>query len=290
MEPVNLNDLETSEEDLFQEVTYQGKPFTGVATEWDNGVYTEYRYQNGAGHGRCFSRWESGQLQEEFWLDGGKLLKETTWYPTGVVRSRYQADPQCIQYFTEAGVLYYERTARGWQKWYPSGERKEQAVLGGRCTYYGKDGVWAAECLANPQFGGFGFQREQMRFHDAYLQEHYLELLEDEDFFPYFVSWLPEPKKETRRLFWRRRAKPATPPEVVERVGRMIDADHLAIKMNGILLATRYQAKELIPQLERALTCHRTPPATFDVATGTGQSYGRTVAEQAKRVLAELQG
>ena len=32
MEPVNLNDLETSEEDMFQEVTYQGKPFTGVAT------------------------------------------------------------------------------------------------------------------------------------------------------------------------------------------------------------------------------------------------------------------
>jgi hypothetical protein len=52
-EKILIDDLESSDENMFVDVIYKGLPFSGVAYE-----DSEYSYLNGFGHGRSFSKLE----------------------------------------------------------------------------------------------------------------------------------------------------------------------------------------------------------------------------------------
>ena len=107
-EKVLIDDLESSEDNMFVDVRYNGELFSGIAYDFRENFHSEYNYKNGLGHGRCFSVYNSGQLYEEFFLENGEKLEETCWYETGVKEEYYKKNPYLKQYWNEESILLLE--------------------------------------------------------------------------------------------------------------------------------------------------------------------------------------
>ena len=117
---VPLEELETSDEDIYRGAVSQGRPFTGVA--WDSGGQEsgEIPYVNGAAHGRCVWRYKNGRLSLDELVEHGTVVESTSWYPPGdVVHCRYAQGVR--RYYYRDGTLALERGEDWSREYYPSG-------------------------------------------------------------------------------------------------------------------------------------------------------------------------
>ncbi|MEY8386958.1 hypothetical protein AALC17_06595 [Oscillospiraceae bacterium 38-13] len=292
---VPLSRLETSDEDLYQDAVYQGRPFTGTAWGDDGGERFEIPYVDGRAHGRCVWRFKNGKPSLDERAEGGVVVESTAWWPPGdVVRCRY--DGSVRRYYLQDGSLTLERGPDWEREYYPTGvlrnERHTEPGGSLRGSWYGEDGVWAVRWRQGPPEPGRRVRpAPETEYHDAYLLSHYLKLLEHSDFAHHFLDWLfqrmePGPKSWFQR--WKQEPRTLS-PEGRAMVCAMIEYDDLRVKYRGVTMAGQYRVEEARPALKRALLVNKTPPGEYH-ATGGGHSYGWTVAQAAARALARLDG
>lgn len=294
---VRLDQLETSEEDIYREAVYQGRPFTGVAWDDDGQETCEIPYVDGEAHGRCVWRYKNGRPSLDDLVDHGTVVESTSWYPPGdVVHCRFAGGVR--RYYYKDGTLGLERGGDYERGYYPSGalrdERYRDGDGGTRSAWYGEDGVWAVRGRQEPKKLGQRLPPEpEYEYNDEYLRAAYLKLLETPDFTHYFLDWLfqrTEAKPGGRFRRWAQDNRPKT----LSNQGRamvcaMIEYDDLRVKYRGVTMAGQYRVNEARPLLEKALLVRETPPPCYSL-TGGGSSYGWTVSQAAQKALSLLGG
>lgn len=287
---VPQEEIETCEEDCFFEATYKGKPFTGIAWSDEDGEYAEISYADGTAQGRCFTLFASGALSSEEWVEQGRIVKSNAWWLPGNVLWRRHG-PGLTQYYYRDGTLGIERTAEHERQFYESGVLRQEQVFqqdGILYRYYGKDGKKAAEWRRIQE--GLRWKGVDFIFQDAYIRAHYLELLEDRDFERCFQEWLKKPlegPKVKRSWFSKKEEVHKMNQDGAQMICRLICSENLGIQYFGVTLAGVYRVMEAEGLLKKALSVEVCPPAVRRL-DGMGMSYGRTVAEAAKRALALL--
>lgn len=291
---VPLRELETSDEDIYRDAVYQGRPFTGVAWGKDGEETCEIPYADGTAHGRCRWWYKNGKLSLDELVDHGEVVESTSWYPPGdAVHSRCAGGER--RYWFRDGTLALER-GEGWSReYYPSGglreERRTDPDGGTRSVWYGEDGEWAVRTKTGPREPGKRLPPDpDIDYNDAYIRAHYLELLRVPAFGHHFLDWLfrqMEPKKS-----WFRRWVRDDRPKVLSAEGRrmvcaMIQYEDLRVKYRGVTMAGQYRVEEARPFLEQALPVKQKPPGEYSVAGG-GTDYAWTVGEAAANALRKL--
>ncbi len=284
---VNFDEIETSEEDIFREAKYQGKLFSGTAIADDGKVHSEYRYNNGLGEGRSFSVYENGQLEGEWFMENGETITETQWYENGTVRLYFQKEPLLQRFFDRNGNKIKEITQDYDKKWYKSGELKiEYDKIKKESVYYVKNGEWVVKSKLKEKIDWK--DPYSYIFNDYYIKTHYMELLEDSDFTPYFIQWLPKPPKKKKIFFPFKKRLQETEQYIQQIICDMIASDNMNIKYDGICFAQRYTIKKALPLLKQSLNCNEKPKYWGDETDGLWKTYSYTVAERAKMALKDL--
>lgn len=292
---VPLDQLETSEEDLYREAVFQGRPFTGLACGDGGGELCEIPFVDGMAHGLCVWRFQNGRRSLEERAEHGVVVESTAWWPPGdVIRCRYAGGVR--RYYLQDGSLAVEQS-RDWEReYYPSGvlrnQRRTEADGSLRGAWYGEDGVWVLRWRQGPPEPGRRVRTDpETEYNDAYLQKHYLKLLERPDFTHHFMDWLFQRMEPRPKPWFQRRSQDKRPktlsPEGRAMVCAMIEYGDLRVKYRGVTMAGQYRVEEARPALERALLVNQTPPGEYHV-TGGGMSYAWTVSQAAARALALL--
>ncbi|MBR4240938.1 MAG: hypothetical protein IKR97_01825 [Eubacterium sp.] len=266
---ISFDDLETSDWDIFQEATLDGKPFTGVAVDDYNGVHSEYHYVNGNGHGRCFSVFDNGQLQEEIILNHGETLSERTWTKEGLLIELYDKEPLLRQEFNEKGILLTEEKDEYLHIFRNNGKMlAEYDFKSNRGVYYDWEEVWTVKFVIKDR--RFILSREYMTFNEERWEQCYRDILCNDyrELLPLFLKWL-----EDENMPYEKRSKI---------ICSMISDEELHIKYEGICLARDYSVKEAIPLIDSEKNNRKTPTPFQDM------SYGYSVGYLAKTVLKDM--
>ena len=132
---VQIDDLEGSDYDLYYENKYEGEYFTGTAIS-DDGVHTEWTFVNGNGHGRWFSVFPNGQLNEETFLDDGEVISDREWNREGQLLYRFDSEPLLEQKFDANGQLLEERTEEHYWKFNDNGQLLVEETKEHKWTFY----------------------------------------------------------------------------------------------------------------------------------------------------------
>jgi antitoxin component YwqK of YwqJK toxin-antitoxin module len=270
-EKVLIDDLETSDENIFVDVRHKGIPFTGTAYDETEHLRSEYVYANGFGHGRSFSVYKNGRLCEEFFLEHGETIEETYWHQSGVKKKYFRGSPFLYQVWNQDGDLIIEDNDDIKKEWHPSGKLKSEFFKKKEKIYYGEDGNWALKIKT--QDGYAVLDKKEMIFNELYLNEHYMALLQDHDFYPYFIIWLADLNEDKRE----------------EIVCTMINSDVLWHKYCGINLASlTYKIHQAVPYIKHELNNNQIPPTIRDVEGFGSSGFGHTIAQRAGVALKEL--
>ncbi|MCL1992501.1 MAG: hypothetical protein FWG66_06105 [Spirochaetes bacterium] len=274
MEKVLLDELESDEDNMLANVTYKGEPFTGTAYEESAARgYEEYRFVNGFGHGRGFWVAPNGQLRYEIFAEKGKTIEETQWHASGAKQRYFRAAPILEHYWNEEGALVFERIDGKETQWYPGGALKSEFVKKKEKTYFRENGDWAVKIKTAEDF--VVLEKDKMVFNKPCLDGHYMELLQDHDFYKYALIWLGD-------------LEPGKQEEVV---CKMIQSDVLWHKYEGINLAfikLKRKIYSAVPYIKLEINNHEKPPRIDDL-TGGSQGFAHTIAERAALALAELE-
>lgn len=267
---VSFEELETSDWDIFQEATLDGEPFTGVAIGDYNGVHSEYYYVNGNGHGRCFSVFDNGQLQEEIILDHGDTLSERTWTKEGLLIELYDKEPLLRQEFNQKGVLLKEEKAEYLHKFRENGKMlADYNYITNQGVYYDWEEEWVVKFIIQDR--GFILSREYMTFNEERWEQCYRDILcfDYQEMLPLFLKWV-----EDENMPYDKRSKI---------ICAMISDEELHIKHQGICLARDYTVKEAIALIEAETNNKKTPSPLKNM------SYGYSIGRLAKMVLEDIQ-
>ncbi|GHU33080.1 hypothetical protein FACS1894172_10900 [Spirochaetia bacterium] len=269
-----IDDLETSEESMFINVTYKGIPFTGIAYEDSEYRHSEYSYLNGFGQGRCFSVYPNGQLEVEFILEKGETVEETNWYKSGIKKYYYREEPNIIQRWNEESILLVEADNALKKCWYPNGRLKSVFEKKKEFTYYGEDGEFAVKIKASTSNGAdyVVLDKNIMTFNGSYINTHYMDLLQDRDFYKYFIIWLDDLEK----------------PKQEEVICNMIKSDILWHKYDGINLASQRKIHKAIPYIKLEIGNNEKPPDIRSVDGTSGLGFAHTIAQRSEIALKEL--
>ena len=265
-----IEDLDASEENMFVDVKYKGVAFTGIGYEDSEYRHSEYSYVNGFGHGRSFSVYPNGQLEEEFFLENGVTIQETDWYKSGVKKKYFRREPFLIQRWNEEGVLLKEENAALTKEWFPSAKLKSEFVKKNEFTYYGEDGEWAVKIKTQEDY--VVHDKNEMTFNESYISGRYMNLLQDHDFYKYFIIWLDNLEAAKRE----------------EVICNMIRSDILWHKYDGINLASKYKVYQAVPCIKNEVGNHKTPPTMHDLDGYGSIGFGHTIAQRAEIALKSL--
>ncbi len=263
---ISIDDLELSEIDIYKDALYEGKPFTGTAVDDDKGIHTEWPFVDGNGHGRWFSVYPNGQLQDETILDHGEIISERIWNREGRIIHKLDSSPLLEQDFNSKGILINERTADYLRLFFSDGVKKsDYDYLSSSMTVFDHSGIWIVKGKLTEKY--LVFSREYMDFNDGYWTENYISILKDdyEKFYPYFRIWLKDKTGLQKQI-----------------ISALIEDKDLRLKYDGILLAREYRIKSAIPLIEKQVSIKRCPPATEN------SSYGFSVGNIAEQVLRDL--
>jgi hypothetical protein len=266
-----IDDLDTSDENIFFDVKYKGIAFTGIAYDFRENFHSEYSYKNGLGQGRCFSVYSNGRLSEEFFLENGEELEGTSWYETGVKKEYYKKTPYLKQYWNKENVLILEENDECIKHWYHNGSLKSMLEKKKEYIYYGCDGEFAVKINTKEDY--FVMDKNKMTFNMSYINKHYMDLLQDHDFYGYFVIWLSDLRKNKQG----------------EIICNMIKSDILWQKYDGIDLAVKYKIYDAIPYIKLETDNDEKPPDIRDVRSLPAISFGLTIAQRAKIALNDLE-
>lgn len=265
---IPLDDLELSEVDIYKEALYEGEPFTGTAVDDYKGVHTEWTFVDGNGHGRWFSVYPDGQLQEEIMLDHGEMISERGWNESGMLIHKANAAPMLEQDFNNEGILIKERTDEHLRLFFNDGvKQSDYDYIASSVTVFGHSGEWIVTGKLTDKY--FVLSREKMEFNDAYWTENYISILKDdyEDFYPYFLIWLKD--------------KAALQEQIIF---SLIGNNDLRMKYDGILLARDYGFKSAVPLIKKQVCIKEYPPSTEH------KGYGCSVGNIAQQVMKDLNG
>ena len=262
---VQIDDLEGSDYDLYYENKYEGEYFTGTAISDEDGVHTEWTFVNGNGHGRWFSVFPNGQLNEEVFLDDGEVISERIWNREGQLLYRYDSEPLLEQEFDADGHLLKERTEEHYwkfndngqllveetkeHKWtfYANGTKHEDYdYVSSQATVFDDSGFWIVKGkLKRINDRYWSKTIDSMTFNDDYWSGNYLSILKAdyEDKYPYFLEWLKN-KSEIRS----------------EIICSLIENEDLRFEYDGMNLAREYRILDAIPAIEKQLTIKEFPP------------------------------
>lgn len=263
---VQIKDLELSDYDLYYEAMYEGKPFTGTAISDKDGVHTEWTFVNGNGHGRWFSVFPNGQLNDELFLDDGEVISERIWNREGQLLYRFDSEPLLEQEFDENGHLLNERTKEHRWTFYDNGTKHEDYdYVTSQVTVFDDSGVWSVKGILVD--GYWSRTLDTMTFNDDRWYSNYLSILKAdyEDNYPYFLMWL-ESISEIRS----------------EIICSLIENEDLRFKYDGMNLAREYRILDAIPVVEKQLPIKEFPPALKQ------KGYGMSVGSLARLVLCDL--
>ena len=267
---VFIDDLKISNESMFGGVTYNGVPFTGTAYEHSDRFHSEYSYKNGFGHGRCFSVFENGQLHEEFYLDNGETTESTSWNENGIKRDYFRKSPLLHQFWNESGVLLIEENETTKKEWYNTSKQKSSLVKKSEFIYFSESGQWVVKIKTHHDY--VVLEKKQMLFNEPYINDHYMDLLQDYDFYKYFILWLIDLDGKTKAKV----------------ICSMINSNTLWHKYNGINLARQYKVKEAVPLIKLEYDNNKYPPKIRDIRGTSTVGFADTIAERAQIALREI--
>ena len=263
--------MESSEEDMFIEVKYKGLPFSGTAYEHTERFHSEYSYLNGFGHGRCFSVYTNGQLYEEFFLDNGIKIEEKTWYENGIMQEYFRRAPLLWQFWNNEGILMLEETNEIKKEWYSNAKLKGLFTKKNEYVFYGGDGEWAVKINTDDNY--IVMDKNKMTFNTRYLEDNYMELLEDHDFYKYFIIWLMDLEHAKKE----------------EVICNMIKSNNLSVKYDGINLSAKYKIHNAIPYIKLEIDNDEIPPPIYDLRGVSSLIYAHTISQRASIALKELE-
>ena len=265
---IPLDDLELSEIDIYKDALYDGEPFTGTAVDDDKGIHTEWTFVDGNGHGRWFSVYPDGQLQEEIMLDHGAMISERIWNKSGMLIHKADSSPMLDQDFNNSGILIKEKTDEHLRLFFNDGVKQaDYDYLASSVTVFGHSGEWIVKGKLTDSY--FVLSRDKMDFNDEYWTENYISILKDdyEEFYPYFRIWLKDKTGLHEKIIF-----------------SLIENKDLRIKYDGVLLAREYGLKSAVPLIKKQISIRECPPSTEN------KSYGWSVGNMAQQVLKDLNG
>lgn len=167
----------------------------------------------------------------------------------------FQKEPFLQRFFDRNGNKIKEVMQNYTKKWYSSGELKiEFDNIKNESVHYAKNGEWIAKYELKEKVDWK--DPYKYIFNEQYIRSHYMELLEDSDFAPYFIRWLPEPPKKKKLFFSFKKRFEETEQYIQQIICDMIDSDNMNIKYDGICFAQRYMIKKAIPLLKQSLNCN----------------------------------
>jgi len=273
---VRTEELEYEEEWIdgieVEYATYNGAAFTGIETNGTDLWYSETKYLNGYAHGRSFAVFTNGRLCEESFMEHGITLEETRWYKSGAKREYYKKDSMINQYWREDGILLEEKNNETHKIYYPSGKLKSLFIGKDEKTYYDESGEWVVKIKAE-HHDYVVTDRKNMTFNDDFISKNYMELLQDYDFFMYFIIWLKDKSDDERG----------------DIVIDMIKSDVPWHKSEGINLAEKYNVRRAVPCICFEVDNTIIPPAhrnQRDILPR--KSYSWTIGKTAKTVLERM--
>ena len=243
---IQIDDLEGSDYDLYYENKYKGEYFTGTAISDEDGVHTEWTFVNGNGHGRWFSVFPNGQLNEEVFLDDGEVISERIWNREGQLLYRYDSEPLLEQEFDADGHLLKERTEEHEWTFYDNGTKhKDYDYVSSQVTVFDDSGVWIVKGILVDRH--WSETLDTMTFNDERWFSNYLSILkaDHEENYSYFRMWLK-----------------TIPEKRSEIICSLIENEDLRFKYDGMHLAEGYGILDAIPVIEKQLTIKKFPPAS----------------------------
>lgn len=267
---VPFDDLETSEWSEYHDVTWQGKPFTGIAVEQCPLYTSEYRFRNGLGHGACVSRYANGQLREQFTLKNGKPVGDQyEWYADGTRKAH--RNERFARSWSENGTLLSDRDliAHINLGYRTSGELLfrtgyVQGVY--QVEHFGRDGEWVCRHTeAGNVYNGPAILRQ---FPDLLAET-------EQERPPCVFGWLGENYAENPTL-------------VLGLLEQAFATGNRHLQDQVVLCVRFHKIYEGMPLLQKALKIHRRP-ADVRSREGVLCHHGRTIAEQAAVAMRELE-
>lgn len=265
---IGIDELESPDYDLMEDVAYKGNLFTGTAIENSNNSHTEWHFLNGKAHGRWFSVSDSGQLLEDAFYENGKKITEKMWNSLGILCWNYQREPLLFQEFYYDGTLKVQRDVNSRKIYYSTGQIKQLFDYSQNyaMSYY-KDGTWLFKHLSDGE-QHLVMSSEKITFHDEFLCKVYMELLEEDFdyFYPYFVLWIGKVSADERASF----------------ICNLITSENLWMKNAGINLAETYKLRQAVDLLEKERNNQIIPPPH------QGHYYSYSIGQRARMVLGTL--
>jgi len=275
-----IDDLETSDYDMFIDVIYDGIPFTGIAYEDNQKIHSEYSYLNGYGHGRSFSIYPSGQLNEEFYMEKGVELERTLWYENGLKKEYYRKKPFLYQEWNSNGILHKESTDQRTRCWYDSGQPKSILIKKSLYTFFFPTGQWVVKIPTEYEY--VVMDTNLFEYNEPYMEEHYKELWEDKDAYYYFSIWL------IRRIKADNQNNLPTNSKAEEILFNMIKGQNRTRKCEGMNLAGNLKVYKALPYIQAELDNNKIPPTTSDPKIRKKFKYNHEVVQQAKISIEKL--
>jgi len=276
---VLMDELETSDYDIFHEVSYKGERFTGIGYENSSNLYSEYCYKDGYGHGKCFTVSAAGQKTEEFELNEGEYIGEGyAWYQNGQLKEYNRYTPtRLTRKWSESGILLLEddKDMKVRKEYYSTGELKLEYIKPVECICYSKNGMWIYKHKYESGKEWLVFDKAYFVFNELYIEENYYELLYEDSLLNYIFLWLIDVL-----TFNNKKAKKI--------ICKLINHENLHVKDKAIFISGENHIKEAKLYLIKALLDKRIPPKENDFINGGSTMYTRTISQQAKIAIFKL--
>lgn len=254
-------------DDIFNDVYYNGQPFTGIAFEKANDHYTEYSYKNGFGHGICISTYNNGQKMAQFELQKGKYIGEShEWYKDGKLKWRkVYGENHEKEYWNNNGQKLYHLLAQkdlekvwyatGQLKWERKGKIKRYYALNGKELFY-----------INYD------ERVSYYWNEKNMYQCYADLLEEHDNDGIFV--------------WVRQKINQDNPIGKKVLLALLSHNNLNVKSAAIKLCGQEKIHEFANTLKSFLSDSRKAPFLYDpLKVGVGKGPTKSISELSKGVL-----
>ncbi len=286
---VNFDDLESLDFNMNLEVTYNDKPFTGIAFEDTPHYYNECEYVDGYRHGRDYCIYKSGKLKSEDFYKNGEFIEGKEWYENGQIRED-RKDPYLKQWY-ENGVMYRDTDYSNNSTVY----RYESSNIRDVVTYEKTKNcgyqIISRICYAENQNELFRMNKNHEDSNKHYVKSYnnfYILFNNDEmknsfdamcsDFYflEYIRLWLID--------FLERDFENA-----YTYLEKMLYTENLYAKYEAILICGCAKISKAIPILETFLNNDEVPKMYIDKFTLAGRGFGRSIGQQAKQVIDELE-
>lgn len=279
---VNMDEIQTSDYDIYFEATLDGKPFTGIAVEDDGDIHSEYTYRDGVAHGRWSSVYSNGNIQSRTILDNGKEISEQVWSKEGKLTYEFTAEPLRKREYFKNGELKYNEDSYGYTFYLPGGKILRQfSYSDNYATIYNSEGDWLVKHIS-PDNKSLLMDEKYLKFNDDALAICWKQWLVDNvnmelyaggypDIYPYFVRWITSLIAQDKMQF------------AAQIVIEMIEQEYLAIKYNGITLAMKHKIKDAIPAILNESDNNQIP------SNYAYYAFGFTVGQIARMSIKEIQ-